>query len=205
MVITEYQIRPGVYFDSVTLMQLQRALVGLPGVVDAGVMMATPANCELLTASGFDVTVIAARPDDLLIVIKATSKTAASAAMDQVDPLLKQRQATTAQGFRPRSLRGAVNQLTTAEWVLISVPGRFAADVADEALELGRHVFLYSDNVSLTDELRLKQKARGKGLLLMGPDCGTAVINGVGFGFATPPAASRPHWHPVYGAACGYR
>jgi FdrA protein len=181
---TEYQIRPGVYFDSVTLMQLQRSLAGLPGVVDAGVMMATPANCELLTASGFDLTAIAARPDDLLIVIKADSKTAASEAMAQVDPLLKQRQTTGAQRFRPRSLRGAVNQLPAAEWVLISVPGRFAADVADEALELGRHVFLYSDNVSLADELRLKQKARAKGLLLMGPDCGTAVINGVGFGFA---------------------
>jgi FdrA protein len=181
---TEYQVRPGVYFDSVTLMQLQRSLAGLPGVVDAGVMMATPANCELLTASGFDLTAIAARPDDLLIIIKATSKTTASEAMAQVDPLLKQRQTAVAQGFRPRSLRAAVNQLPAAEWVLISVPGRFAADVADEALELGRHAFLYSDNVSLADELRLKQKARAKGLLLMGPDCGTAVINGFGFGFA---------------------
>jgi FdrA protein len=68
--------------------------------------------------------------------------------------------------------------------VLISVPGRFAADVAAEALDLDMHVFLYSDNVSLADEIKLKQKARQKGLLLMGPDCGTAIVNGIGLGFA---------------------
>jgi FdrA protein len=68
--------------------------------------------------------------------------------------------------------------------VLISVPGRYAAGVADEALDQGRHVFLYSDNVSLDDEIRLKRKARAAGLLAMGPDCGTAIINGVGLGFA---------------------
>lgn len=184
MTVTHYQIRPGAYYDSVTLMQLQKSLAGLPGVVDAGVMMATPANCELLTASGFDLAMIAARADDLLIIIKAESETAAAGAIAQVDPLLKQRQTTTHKAFRPRSLRGAIDNLRSAEWVLISVPGRFAAGVADEALDLGKHVFLYSDNVTLEDEIRLKQKARGKGLLMMGPDCGTAMINGIGLGFA---------------------
>jgi FdrA protein len=74
--------------------------------------------------------------------------------------------------------------LPEAPLVLISVPGRFAAGVADEALELGRHVFLYSDNVSVADEVQLKQKAQQRGLMVMGPDCGTAIINGVGLGFA---------------------
>lgn len=184
MPYAQYQIRSGAYYDSVTLMQLQKALVALPGVKDAGVMMATPANCELLTASGFDLATIAARSDDLLIIVKAETDTAAANAIAQVDALLSQRQPTTTQGFRPRSLRGGVDQLPAAEWVLISIPGRFAADVADEALDLGRHVFLFSDNVTLPDEIRLKQKARDKGLLVMGPDCGTAIINGVGFGFA---------------------
>ena len=68
--------------------------------------------------------------------------------------------------------------------MLISVPGRYAAGVAREALELGKHVFLYSDNVSLEDEIALKKTAREKGLLVMGPDCGTAIINGIGLGFA---------------------
>ena len=184
MTVTRHQIRPGAYYDSVVLMQLQRALAGLPGVVDAGVVMATPANCELLTASDFDLTQITARPDDLLILVRAESETAAAAALAQVDDLLRQRQTSTTAGYRPRSLRGALSQLPDAGWVCISVPGRYAAAVADEALEMGRHVFLYSDNVSVTDEIALKHKARARGLLVMGPDCGTAILNGVGLGFA---------------------
>jgi FdrA protein len=68
--------------------------------------------------------------------------------------------------------------------VLISVPGRYAAGVAREALGLNKHVFLYSDNVPVEDEILLKQMARDKGLLVMGPDCGTAIINGIGLGFS---------------------
>ncbi len=184
MSFTEYQIRPGAYYDSVKLMQLRKSLAGLPGVEDAGVVMATPANCELLTESGFDIATIDARPDDLLIIVRADSQAALAHAIAQVDPLLKQRQEAIAEGYRPRSLRGGIGELTAAEWVLLSVPGRYAAGLADEALEMGRHVFLYSDNVTLDDEVRLKQKARARGLLLMGPDCGTAIINGIGLGFA---------------------
>ena len=183
MIATRHQIRPGAYYDSVVLMQLQRALAGLPGVVDAGVVMATPANCELLTASDFDLADIAARPDDLLIMVRAESETAADGAMAQVDELLRQRH-TSAGDYRPRSLRGALSQLPDAGWVCVSVPGRYAAAVANEALDRGRHVFLYSDNVSVADESALKRKARGNGLLVMGPDCGTAILNGVGLGFA---------------------
>ncbi len=184
MTTTHHQIRPGAYYDSVVLMQLQRALAGLPGVVDAGVVMATPANCELLAASEFDLADIAARPDDLLILVRAESETAAAAALAQIDELLRQRQSSAAGSYRPRSLRGALSQLPDAGWVCISVPGRYAAAMAGEALDMGRHVFLYSDNVSVKDEIALKRKAQAKGLLVMGPDCGTAILNGVGLGFA---------------------
>jgi FdrA protein len=135
------EIRPGTYFDSIVLMQLQRKLAALPGIEDAGVVMATPANKELL--EGFELLSpegVQAGPDDLLIVVKA--------------------------------------------WVLISTPGRYATDVANKALDHGKNVFLYSDNVSQNDEIQLKQKALEKGVLVMGPDCGTAIINGVGLGFA---------------------
>lgn len=184
MTITRHQIRPGAYYDSVVLMQLQKSLAGLSGVVDAGVVMATPANCELLAASDFDLTTIDARPDDLLIIVRGESERAATDAIGRVDDLLRQRRATVVEGYRPRSLRGAAGQLPTAGWVLVSVAGRYASEVASDALESGKHVFLYSNNVSLDDEIALKRRARGKGLLLMGPDCGTAIINGVGFGFA---------------------
>lgn len=184
MTITKWDVRRGAYYDSVVLMQLQRGLIGLPGIVDAGVVMATPANRDLLAANSLMPESITASPDDLLIVVKAESDEVAQKALGQVDSLLLRRKSSTSQDFRPRSLSSAVKQLPEANWVLVSVPGRYAAGVAREALELGKHVFLYSDNVSLEDEISLKKTAREKGLLVMGPDCGTAIINGIGLGFA---------------------
>jgi len=185
MTVTKWNIRAGAYYDSVVLMQLQRGLLGLPGVLDAGVVMATQANRDLLAANNLLPDSISANPDDLLIVVKADKEDSATDAMGQVDELLSRRKSSTvSQDFRPRSLNGAVKQLPEASWVLISVPGRYAAGVAREALELGKHVFLYSDNVSLEDEISLKKVALEKGLLVMGPDCGTAIINGTGLGFA---------------------
>ncbi|HEY3475250.1 MAG TPA: acyl-CoA synthetase FdrA [Anaerolineales bacterium] len=184
MTVTKHEVRRGAYYDSVVLMQLQRGLIGLPGVMDAGVVMATPANRALLAANSLLPDSITASPDDLLIVIKAESDSAAVHAMDQIDSLLARRRSSSAQDFRPRSLSSGAKQLPEANWVLISVPGRYAASVAREALDLNKHVFLYSDNVSLEDEISLKQIARERGLLVMGPDCGTAIINGTGLGFA---------------------
>ncbi|MEZ4770390.1 MAG: acyl-CoA synthetase FdrA [Caldilineales bacterium] len=182
--VSQHEVRRGVYYDSVVLMQLQRALAALPDVEDAAVVMATPANRDVLESTGFDVSGIDAKPEDLLIVVKAGSGQAAEAALAQVDALLTRRKSDTGSDYKPRSLRAATSALPDADWVLVSVPGRYAAGVAQEALDLGKHVFLYSDNVSLADEIRLKQQARDRGLLVMGPDCGTAIVNGVGLGFA---------------------
>ena len=180
--VTRCAVRAGSYHDSVVLMQLQRALAGLPGVMDAGVVMATPANRELLAAGGLEVG--EAGPDDLLVSVKAESEAAAAEALSRVDALLKVRGAESMGEFRSRSLASALKQLPEARWVSISIPGRYAAAVAEEALDAGRNVFLYSDNVPIDREVALKRKAREKGLLVMGPDCGTAVLGGVGFGFA---------------------
>ncbi len=109
---------------------------------------------------------------------------AAEAALGQVDELLTRRKARNEQEYRPQSLETAVNMLPEAEWVLISVAGRYAAGVAREAMRLDKNVFLFSDNVSVEEEISLKQKATEKGLLVMGPDCGTAIVRGVGLGFA---------------------
>ncbi len=183
--ITKSEIRAGAYYDSVVLMQLQRKLAGLAGVDDAGVVMATVANLELLADSDLlSNEGKSAKADDLLIVVRAEKEADALAAIEQVDRLMKARRSAVAQEFRSRSLEAAAKNMPHADWVLISVPGKYAAEVADEALDLGKHVFLYSDNVSVEDELKLKQKARAKGLMVMGPDCGTAIINGVGLGFA---------------------
>ncbi len=180
----EHEIRRGAYYDSVVLMQLQRSLLELEGVEDAGVVMATAANLELLDDSGLLVGGLEPRPEDLLIVVKAGSETMAAHAIGQIDSILNRRRSAAASAYRPRSLDSAVKDLPEAAWVLISIPGRYAASVTRQALSHNKHVFLYSDNVSLEEEIELKTQARERGLLVMGPDCGTAIINGIGFGFA---------------------
>jgi len=169
----------------VILMQLQRSLAALPGILDAGVMMGTDANKEILAQSGLlTPEAQAAMADDLVIVVRAEDEAAAQAALGQVDELLAKRRVTVEEEYRPKSLESAAQMMPDAQWVLVSVAGRYAAGVARQALRLGKNVFLYSDNVPLDDEVSLKQLAAEKGLLVMGPDCGTAIVNGIGLGFA---------------------
>ena len=187
MTATKVEVRPGAYYDSAVLMQLQRSLAGLPGVLDAGVVMGTEANKALLAQSDLlPPEARAAAADDLVIVVRAQDDAAAQAALAQVDELLARRKSSPSQreAYRPQSLETAAQMMPEAAWVLVSVAGRYAAGVARQALHLGKKVFLYSDNVSLDDEIALKQMAAERGLLVMGPDCGTAIVNGVGLGFA---------------------
>lgn len=182
--LLRWELRPGTYYDSLVLMQLQRALAEQPGVLDAGIVMATLANLKLLAAGELlppDLGTV--RPDDLLVVVRAEGETAAEEALARIDGLLDERRSFAAGRYRPRSVRAALAQLPAARWVLVSVPGRYAAGVARDALDAGRHVFLYSDNVALDEEVELKRIAAERGLLVMGPDCGTAMIGGVGLGF----------------------
>ena len=186
MAVIKAEVRSGAYYDSIVLMQLQRALAEQPGVEDAGVVMGTGANKELLAQSSLLVAEAdAAGNDDLIIVVRGADEASAQAALARVDELVAARRGRTGdQEYHPRSLETAAKMLPEAQWVLISVPGRYAAGVSRQALGLNKNVFLYSDNVSLEDEVALKQEAAQKGLLVMGPDCGTAIVNGVGLGFA---------------------
>ncbi len=185
MSVLKTDVRPGGYYDSIVLMQLQAALAELPGVLDAAAVMATPDNQALLAASELlPDEAIEAGPADLLVVVRAETESAAAEALSHVDSLLVRGAGAGGEDFRPRSLESALKLLPDARWALISVPGRFAAGVAGEALDRGLHVFLYSDNVSLADEVALKTRGVAEGRLVMGPDCGTAWINGIGLGFA---------------------
>ncbi|MCJ7513925.1 MAG: acyl-CoA synthetase FdrA [Anaerolineales bacterium] len=186
MAVIKAEVRSGAYYDSIVLMQLQRALTEQPGILDAGVVMGTNANKEVLAQSSLLVAEAeAAGNDDLIIVVRATDATSAQAALAKVDELVAARRGRAGdQEYQPRSLETAAKMLPEAQWVLVSVPGRYAAGVARQALRLNKHVFLYSDNVSLEDEVALKHEAAQKGLLVMGPDCGTAIVNGIGLGFA---------------------
>jgi FdrA protein len=166
-------------------MRVSSELLEMPGVEDAALWMGTEANKGILAAAGLlTPEVQAAANEDLVIAVKAEDDTAAQAALAQVDELLARRRTRLEQDYRPKSLEAAVQMIPDAQWVLVSVAGRYAAGVARQALRLDKNVFLYSDNVSLDDEVALKQIAAEKGLLVMGPDCGTAIVNGVGLGFA---------------------
>lgn len=186
MSITKGEIRSGAYYDSVILMQLQRSLADLPGVIDAGVIMGTDANKELLAQSDLLAPEItAAGADDMVIVIKGEDDRAVQSALGKVDDLLAARRSSGVDAeYLPKSLESAAQMMPDSQWVLVSVPGRYAAGVAREALNLDKHVFLYSDNVTLMDEIAMKKTAAEKGLLVMGPDCGTAIVHGIGLGFA---------------------
>lgn len=185
MTATLVDIRRGTYYDSAFLMRLQRTLADLPGIQDAGVVMGTPTNQELLAAANLlPPEAQAARPDDLLIVVRGDDEIAARDALARVDDLLTRQQTARSTEHRPQSLETAVAIRPDAAWVLVSVAGRYAAGVARDALRLGRHVFLFSDNVPVEEEIQLKEMAAAQGLLVMGPDCGTAIIRGIGLGFA---------------------
>ena len=180
-------IHPSTYRDSVTLMAVARELTQLTGVADAAVVMATPANQAILHEAGLLLPEIAAAgPNDLVIVVRAASEAAAAAALEQARQHLERKAAAGARGAdrAPRTLRAALRSRPGANLAVISVAGEFAAAEAWEALHSGLHVFLFSDNVSLEDELALKQYAAAHDLLLMGPGCGTALLDGVALGFA---------------------
>src|SRR4030067_789698 len=167
MTIIKVEIRSGAYYDSVILMQLQRSLAEQPGILYAGVVMGTEANKDVL-AQGDLLAPEAqgAGADDMVIVVKAEDNSAAQTALQKVDELLTSRQRGGVDvEYRPKSLATAAEMPPDAQWVLISVPGRYAAGVSRQALRMGKNVFLYSDNVSLEDEIALKQVAAEEGLL----------------------------------------
>ena len=181
-------VEPNRYFDSVFLMRISREIEELPDVTQAVVAMGTRANLDSLKAAGFAVGESATpiRPNDLLIAIDAESESTFNAARERLETLLAGSAEASggAEDVRPGSLRDALEVDPAANLALISVPGEYAAREARGALRRGLHVMLFSDNVSVEDEIALKADAVERGLLMMGPDCGTAILNGVPLGFA---------------------
>jgi FdrA protein len=187
------ELRAGAYADSVTLLQISRELQQLPGVVTAQVAMATPLNLEVLERMGFivpaDATVnhlvVAVRLDD-----PAAGADAGRDALDVVHTELdraltdsRRAVAGPSEEALARTTRSALLRLPGAV-VLVSVPGPSAAVEAMDALEAGSDVMIFSDNVPVAQEQALKAYATARGLLVMGPDCGTAIVDGIGLGFA---------------------
>jgi FdrA protein len=181
--VRHVELRRGTYRDSVRLMEVSRAVSGTPGVAATLVAMATELNAAMAADLGFGVPGDAS-PNDLLVAIDATDG-AIEAALATLSAELDRRpvQAAGPTGTPPRTVGSAIRR-EGGTLALISTPGRYAVADAADALQAGASVVLFSDNVPVEAEIALKDMAAERGLLLMGPDCGTAVVSGVGLGFA---------------------
>ncbi len=181
-----HRLIPNQYRDSVALMHVSKRLIEERGVKNAALIMATPQNLKQLAMGGLKIEV-EAKPTDLLIVIESDT--------EDVEPLfefaldsLKSKHETQKAGRLDaaplKSLVLAAREHPEANLALISVPGSYASAEALKALTAGLNVMMFSDNVPLEDEVMLKRRAHDLSLLMMGPDCGTSIINGIPLGFA---------------------
>jgi FdrA protein len=191
------------YFDSVFLMQVARRIAGEPGIKDASALLGTEANRKVLAELGYgmagrDADFAGAGPNDLIIALEGEESAVAAAVADPGPWLHRAASPGPGAAAEPRSIGEAAARLTgggvaagttaggtvVGGVAVISVPGEHAAREARAALREGLSVFLFSSNVSVADELSLKTEASRKGLIVMGPDCGTAFLCGAGIGFA---------------------
>jgi FdrA protein len=184
---TSHRVIPREYRDSVALMQLSAVLAKLPGIKQASAVMGTDNNLNLLRQAGMDVGGVAAGPSDLLIVVQGDDG-ALERALDEAQVRLSAQAANIEPGgvrpIAPHSIAMALTGHADANLAIVSTPGEYATAEALKALNLGLNVMLFSNNVSVPDEAMLKRVARDKELIVMGPDCGTAIINGIPLAFA---------------------
>lgn len=180
-------IKPNTYQDSVSLMLLSTSLSGSGRVGRVSIMMGTPANKDIFASTGFGTTELdGAGPSDLVVVIDSDAQDAYDFVTEQVKEFLTtQAKASSRNAYTTvASLERATSVLPDANLALISIPGEYAAQEARRTLERGLHTMIFSDNVSVADEVALKRRGRELGLLVMGPDCGTSAIDGVPLAFA---------------------
>ncbi len=187
MSVIKGKILSGEYLDSITLMVVTEELNKTNGVVESSVVMGSRENKSILQNSGLMLSEFENTTDnDLLVCIKAETEKVATDILDNIQTIFKKIRNTdeSTEDYSPKSFEGAIKLMPEANLSLISVAGKYASREAMKALKSGLHVMIFSDNVSIEDELNLKQYAASKGLLVMGPDCGTAIINGIPLAFA---------------------
>jgi len=178
-----FVIRKNQYYDSVFLMSVNARILKMQGIQQTAVLMGSPANKQLLADIGIQgADIDAAQPNDLIVAVIADSTFIVNQVLDNMDVWLNAIQAEVPVSLL-HTLEDGLAAKSNADLVVISVPGEYAAREARKALNAGLNVFIFSSNVSIDDELKLKQLAKQRGLLVMGPDCGTSLIGGVGIGF----------------------
>lgn len=179
-------VKQNVYHDSVTLMLISQEIKKLKGVREALIAMGTDLNKDLAKRIGIEIDINAATPNDLFYAIDAENDDVIIEAVGIAEKIMSRGcgGSVNADVQSPDSISEALQVMPGANLTIISLPGKFAGREARKALGNNLHVMLFSDNVSIKEEKQLKELAHQKGLLLMGPDCGTAIINGVPLCFA---------------------
>ncbi|MCW4036580.1 MAG: acyl-CoA synthetase FdrA [Candidatus Bathyarchaeota archaeon] len=176
-------VKEGRYYDSVLLLRVSQRAKGFEGVREAAVVMATEPNKEILKNLGlYEERLDKVTPNDLVISLDVEEGRVEEVVQRVEDELTGERRRIEEEYF-PKSLETALERLPGANMAAISIPGEHAYREASEALDRGLNLFIFSSNVPLEKELGLKTRGREKGLMVMGPDCGTAIINGVIMGF----------------------
>ena len=180
-------VKKGSYQDSVVLMLLTNEISTIEGVKKVSIMMATPANKDIFKQSGLDTEeLMNASANDMVVVADIDDENLIDIIMENVDTFLKKQASASVDKKGAESVKSwdaGLKKLPEANLAVISIPGAYAALEADRALDEGLNVFMFSDNVSIEDEKALKEKAHAKGLAVMGPDCGTGIIQGVPVAF----------------------
>ena len=179
-------IQENSYKDSVVLMLLTNEISLMEGVNQVSIMMATPANKDIFDGAGLLTDEVSnAKADDIAIVMEIDQEERVQEVLDAIEAFLnKSNEKNKSKTYDvAKSWSQAEELLPEANLALFSIPGIYAAKEANKALDMGMHVFLFSDNVKIEDEVKLKEKAYEKGLLFMGPDSGTGIISGVPLAF----------------------
>jgi FdrA protein len=183
--IERVALQRGTHRDSVTLMLASKEASALTGVLEASAVSATPVNVDLLERAGFKIGEQKLEPTDLVIAIRAENEKAADEAEAAINERLSSvEEPEGAPEPAPRSFRTAARRFPGSNLAVISVPGPNAAHECAAAIESGLHAFCFSSGIPERIEVELKRAAIERELLLMGPDCGTAILDGVGIGFA---------------------
>lgn len=180
---TYVQVRSGAYHDSVTLMQISRSLAALEGVSAAQVAMGTALNCDVLAAMGLPAPA-GTGPNDLVVALRVHDEVAHQRALDYLATALAAPARAGESTEEPARTTASALRREPAGLVVVSVPGESALAEAMDAVQAGCSVVVFSDNVPVEAEVALKRAAAAQDVLVMGPDCGTAVVSGVGVGFA---------------------
>lgn len=180
-------VKRNTYQDSVNLMLLSSKLSSMDGVSKVSIMMGTPANKDIFKNTNmYSVEFDTANPNDICIAVESEDSSMVSVVELELDKFISELSLSSRGSniIKVRSLDTAIKKMDNTNLALVSIPGEYVFDEGNRLLDKGLNLFIFSDNVSMEEERKLKDKANEKGLIVMGPDCGTGIISNTPLAFA---------------------